>query len=305
MGNIEATAKVASCSSTSRFPSACACRGGAPARRKRRTAPLAFVEVAPTSILVNCPRYIHRYARGSRTRSMPHARTDRLSSRNGSGSKCRGRQEGGRRDGHRWPRRRWKWKSRRGLAREARAATPPHAKSRKRERDPRMLDILYTTIDRYSAVYAQSASWSPAIRVLAWLIFAGLNLLTFLLLWFYGLLQKALDADPTHISRSSSRSSTLQRRCTACGAAWQSHARRRRRAPLRFRSRKATHSPHRHAQCEQQHRGWGLSAHVRDLMTKTMRLPKEQKLDRRCCCASWRSASMARPPSAPFTTTSS
>ena len=36
--------------------------------------------------------------------------------------------------------------------------------------------------------------------VLSWMIFASVNLLTFVLLWFYGLAQKALASDPTHIT---------------------------------------------------------------------------------------------------------
>lgn len=36
--------------------------------------------------------------------------------------------------------------------------------------------------------------------VLPWLIFTGLSLLAFVLLWFYGLAQKALTSDPTHIT---------------------------------------------------------------------------------------------------------
>jgi len=36
--------------------------------------------------------------------------------------------------------------------------------------------------------------------ILSWLIFTGLTLLAFVLLWFYGLAQKALSADPTRIT---------------------------------------------------------------------------------------------------------
>jgi biopolymer transport protein ExbB/TolQ len=36
--------------------------------------------------------------------------------------------------------------------------------------------------------------------VLSWLIFTGLTLLAFVLTWFYGLAQKALTSDPTHIT---------------------------------------------------------------------------------------------------------
>lgn len=40
----------------------------------------------------------------------------------------------------------------------------------------------------------------PADPVLSWLIFASANLLTFVLLWFYGLAAKAVSADPTYIT---------------------------------------------------------------------------------------------------------
>ncbi|HEX2842693.1 MotA/TolQ/ExbB proton channel family protein [Hyphomicrobium sp.] len=36
--------------------------------------------------------------------------------------------------------------------------------------------------------------------VLSWMIFASVNLLAFVLLWFYGLADKALNSDPTHIT---------------------------------------------------------------------------------------------------------
>lgn len=36
--------------------------------------------------------------------------------------------------------------------------------------------------------------------VLSWLIFTGLSLLAFILLWFFGLAQKTLTSDPTHIT---------------------------------------------------------------------------------------------------------
>jgi hypothetical protein len=36
--------------------------------------------------------------------------------------------------------------------------------------------------------------------LLSWLIFTGLTALAFIMLWFYGLAQKALSSDPTHIT---------------------------------------------------------------------------------------------------------
>lgn len=62
-----------------------------------------------------------------------------------------------------------------------------------------MLDIVYARFNDYTARLRNKRRMEVGDPVLAWLIFAGLNLLTFLLLWFYGLLQKALAADPTHI----------------------------------------------------------------------------------------------------------
>jgi hypothetical protein len=63
-----------------------------------------------------------------------------------------------------------------------------------------MADIVYMRFKHYAAALREKRRPEVGDPVLAWLIFAGLNLLTFLLLWFYGLLQKALDADPTHIT---------------------------------------------------------------------------------------------------------
>lgn len=63
-----------------------------------------------------------------------------------------------------------------------------------------MLDAVYTSFNRYSAAVRERRRLEAGDPVLQWLIFAGLNVLVFLLLWFYGLIQRALDADPTHIT---------------------------------------------------------------------------------------------------------
>ena len=47
---------------------------------------------------------------------------------------------------------------------------------------------------------SQSRSSNTVDPVLSWLIFSALSLLAFVLLWFYGLAQKALTSDPTHIT---------------------------------------------------------------------------------------------------------
>ena len=63
-----------------------------------------------------------------------------------------------------------------------------------------MLDAVYSGLNRYAVAARENRRFEPGDPVLQWLIFAGLNVLAFLLLWFYGLLQKALAADPTHIT---------------------------------------------------------------------------------------------------------
>ncbi len=63
MGNIEATAKIGLLFIGFEVPKRLRVQGRA--RLVESTVPgvLAFVEVAPTNIFVNCPRYIHRYTR--------------------------------------------------------------------------------------------------------------------------------------------------------------------------------------------------------------------------------------------------
>jgi hypothetical protein len=63
MGNIEATAKVGLLFIDFEVPKRLRVQGRARLVESAAPGVLAFVEVAPTSIFVNCPRYIHRYAR--------------------------------------------------------------------------------------------------------------------------------------------------------------------------------------------------------------------------------------------------
>ena len=150
-----------------------------------------------------------------------------------------------------------------------------------RERDSRMLDTLYTTIDRYTAGVRAKRLVEPSDPVLAWLIFAGLNLLTFLLLWFYGLLQKALDADPTHITLFI----TLIYFATSLHCLWRCVAVSRETVAQKHLFASLAESEHALHRIVTRNASNGVedgglvSAHVRDLMTKSMRLPKEQKLD--------------------------
>lgn len=66
----------------------------------------------------------------------------------------------------------------------------------------RVLDMREEVVDVPDLTPALSRSRppNPVDPVLSWLIFTALTLLAFVLLWFYGLAQKALTSDPTHIT---------------------------------------------------------------------------------------------------------
>src|SRR5450755_2445607 len=63
-----------------------------------------------------------------------------------------------------------------------------------------MLDIVEIYSRKSAAVRSARRLIEAADPLLSWMIFASVNLLTFVLLWFYGLAQKALTSDPTHIT---------------------------------------------------------------------------------------------------------
>lgn len=63
-----------------------------------------------------------------------------------------------------------------------------------------MLDIVEIYSSKSAAVRSVRRLIEAADPLLSWMIFASVNLLTFVLLWFYGLAQKALTSDPTHIT---------------------------------------------------------------------------------------------------------
>lgn len=60
--------------------------------------------------------------------------------------------------------------------------------------------MLDTVESHTTAVRTDRRVMEAADPVLSWLIFASVNLLTFVLLWFYGLAEKALSSDPTYIT---------------------------------------------------------------------------------------------------------
>lgn len=144
-----------------------------------------------------------------------------------------------------------------------------------------MLDTVLTRTNRADAIERPKRTLGPGDPVLAWLIFAGLNLLTFLLLWFYGLLQKALEADPTHITLFI----TLIYIATSLHCLWRCIAVSREAAAQEqlFASLKdgdrALHKLGEGGASDEADAGGLVDAHIRDLVAKARRLPKEQKLD--------------------------
>jgi MotA/TolQ/ExbB proton channel family len=63
-----------------------------------------------------------------------------------------------------------------------------------------MLNIPYFEQSEGAFVRRVRRRLEPADPVLSWMIFTSLTLLAFVLLWFYGLAQKAAASDPTHIT---------------------------------------------------------------------------------------------------------
>lgn len=144
-----------------------------------------------------------------------------------------------------------------------------------------MLDTVYTTLNRYTAAVRETRRFESGDPVLQWLIFAGLNVLTFLLLWFYGLIQKVLDADPTHITLLIAviyiaTSLHCLWRCMAISR--EAEAQNELTASPTNNSSLLLHGLE-HEGTDDRH-GQGLvAAHVRDLLIKSKLLAVEQKLD--------------------------
>lgn len=132
-----------------------------------------------------------------------------------------------------------------------------------------MLDAVYTSFNRYSAAVRQNRHFEPGDPVLQWLIFAGLNVLVFLVLWFYGLIQRALDADPTHITLLIS----LIYIATSLHCLWRCVAvSRETNAEVRLAETVTNGAPLGHGDRL-------IADHVRDLITKSRLLASGQKLD--------------------------
>jgi len=131
-----------------------------------------------------------------------------------------------------------------------------------------MLNTVYTRFNDYSVALRQR-HFEPGDPVLQWLIFAGLNIVTFLVLWFYGLVQRALDADPTHITLFIA----LIYVATSLHCLWR----------CMVISREAKAGADVAASLNDAatlgHGDGLIAAHVRDLITKAKPLAPEQKLD--------------------------
>lgn len=144
-----------------------------------------------------------------------------------------------------------------------------------------MLDTVLARIGQNEEAARSKRSFEPGDPVLAWLIFAGLNLLTFLLGWFYGLVQKTLDADPTHITLFIA----LIYIATSVHCLWRSVAVSREAAAQEQLSAHLAQSDSTLRNVIERGPDAGIDgaglvgAHIRDLATKARQLPEAQKLD--------------------------
>src|SRR5262245_35906918 len=110
--------------------------------------------------------------------------------------------------------------------------------------------------------------------LLSWLIFTGLTMFAFVLLWFYGLAQKALSADPTHITTVIA----LIYVAASAHCLWRALAIGREAAAAQNVARAITdHGPLGMA-ADQRNSGL-VAAHIRDLATKAGRMDGGQRLD--------------------------
>ena len=101
--------------------------------------------------------------------------------------------------------------------------------------------------------------------VLSWLIFTGLTLLAFVLVWFYGLAQKALASDPTHITACIG----LIYVAASLHCLWRSMAISREAAAERGLARAIADSGPVSAAANDRRNAGLIAAHVRDLATKS------------------------------------
>lgn len=144
-----------------------------------------------------------------------------------------------------------------------------------------MLDTVITRFNQGPATARDDRRPTAGDPVLSWLIFAGLNLLVFVLLWFYGLIEKALDADPTHITLFIA----VLYIGTSLHCLWRCMViSREREAEERLAASVAESNPPLPRVLERDssdyREGGGLvGAHIRDLVTKSKLLAKNQKLD--------------------------
>lgn len=144
-----------------------------------------------------------------------------------------------------------------------------------------MLDTVITRFNQFAATAREKRRFEAGDPVLSWLIFAVLNLLVFLLLWFYGLIEKALDADPTHITLFIA----VLYIATSLHCLWRCMAiSREREAEGRLAVSITDSNPPLSHVLERDSSDYGESgglvgAHIRGLVTKSKRLSKNQKLD--------------------------
>ena len=111
--------------------------------------------------------------------------------------------------------------------------------------------------------------------LLSWLIFTGLTTLAFILLWFYGLAQKALSSDPTHITTAIA----LIYVAASLHCLWRALAIGREAAAAQSVAQAiASQEPVRAIAADRRNSGL-VAAHIRDLATRAGLMDDGQRLD--------------------------
>jgi hypothetical protein len=140
-----------------------------------------------------------------------------------------------------------------------------------------------------TAHIAQSRAANGNDPVLSWMIFTGLTLLAFILLWFYGLAQKALTSDPTHITACIG----LIYVAASLHCLWRALAISREAAAGRSLAQAiASATPLAVAADDPRNAGL-VAAHIRNLATKSALTPEDRRFDQTILLPSWPCASVA------------
>jgi hypothetical protein len=140
-----------------------------------------------------------------------------------------------------------------------------------------------------TADIAQSRTANGDGPAFSWIILAGLTLLAFIFLWFYGLAQKALTSASTHITACIGL--IYFAACLHC--LWRALAISRETAAGRSLAQAIVSATPLALAADDPRNAGLVAAHIRNLATKSALTPEDRRLDQTILLPSWPCASVA------------